>query len=232
MQTETLKLATQRRSIYALGKNVNASEDEVASVIKEAVRQAPTAFNSQTTRAVIAFGDSHDKVWDIVMETLRKIVPAESFASTEEKVNSFKAAFGTVLLFTDTDAVADLKENFPLYADNFDDVQKFDPVNGVAHIKSQKPAAQVIFLLGGCVHLKFAHIRSSLPVLQVCLHQAVGIQNQADAAIPQDGTARKPALFDFVFTKERRERLDNDLPLANQFVGKYAGNALAAFDLD
>ncbi|MFZ2589577.1 nitroreductase family protein [Paucilactobacillus nenjiangensis] len=121
MQTETLKLATQRRSIYALGKNVNASEDEVASVIKEAVRQAPTAFNSQTTRAVIAFGDSHDKVWDIVMETLRKIVPAESFASTEEKVNSFKAAFGTVLLFTDTDAVADLKENFPLYADNFDD---------------------------------------------------------------------------------------------------------------
>lgn len=121
MQNETLKLAAQRRSIYALGKNVTESQDEIASVIKEAVRVSPTAFNSQTTRAVITFGDSHDKVWDIVMETLRKAVPAESFAGTEAKINGFKAAYGTTLLFTEMDTIANLKENFALYADNFDD---------------------------------------------------------------------------------------------------------------
>ena len=53
------------------------------------------------------------------MEALRKIVPAESFAKTEEKVNSFAAGHGTVLYFDDTETTEALMEKFPAYRDNF-----------------------------------------------------------------------------------------------------------------
>lgn len=53
------------------------------------------------------------------MEALRKIVPAESFASTEDKINSFKAGYGTVLFYEDFNIVEDLQEKFSLYKDNF-----------------------------------------------------------------------------------------------------------------
>lgn len=109
----------ERRSIYALGKNVSLSEDKIEGLIEHAVLHAPSAFNSQTGRVLVLFGESHDKVWDITMEALRKIVPAGSFSSTEEKINSFKAGYGTVVYFEEQDTIKSLQENFALYKDNF-----------------------------------------------------------------------------------------------------------------
>lgn len=109
----------ERRSIYALGKNVSLSEDKIEGLIEHAVLHAPSAFNSQTGRVLVLFGESHDKLWDITMEALRKIVPAGSFSSTEEKINSFKAGYGTVVYFEEQDTIKSLQENFALYKDNF-----------------------------------------------------------------------------------------------------------------
>ena len=110
---------TTRRTIYAIGKNVTLSNDKIEGTIKEAVRQSPSSFNSQTSRVVTLFGDSHEKFWNIVLETLRKIVPAEAFEGTEGKINSFKAGYATVLFYEDQDVVKGLQEQFALYADNF-----------------------------------------------------------------------------------------------------------------
>lgn len=122
MQTEFTDLAKKRRSIYALGKNVNASQDELVELIENTVKNVPTAFNNQTTRAIITFGDSHDKVWDIVLERLRKEVPDEkAFEGTKAKIAGFKAAYGTILFFSGMDVVEQFKQQAPLYADNFYD---------------------------------------------------------------------------------------------------------------
>lgn len=122
MKTEFLKLAKQRRSIYALGRNVSFSQDELVDLIKDNIKQGPSSFNNQTTRAIILFGDSHEKLWDIVAAALRKVVKDDgAFAKTQAKINGFKAAFGTVLFFTETKTVKEFEENFPLYADNFQD---------------------------------------------------------------------------------------------------------------
>lgn len=113
-------LQKQRRSIYALGKNVSQSTEELSALIKKTIAEAPSAFNSQSSRAVILFGDAHEQVWNITLETLRKIVPAEAFAATEGKINgAFKAGFATVLFFEDQSVVEGLQQQFPLYADNF-----------------------------------------------------------------------------------------------------------------
>ncbi|MCL6231412.1 MULTISPECIES: nitroreductase family protein [Acinetobacter] len=109
----------QRRTIYSIGNNVTLSQDEIEQTIKNAVRLSPSSFNSQTSRVVILFGDAHQKFWNIVRETLRKIVPADAFEGTNGKINSFAAGFGTALFYEDQAVVKALQEQFALYADNF-----------------------------------------------------------------------------------------------------------------
>lgn len=109
----------KRRTQYSLGKNVPLSKAEIEEIIKEAVKHAPSAFNSQSSRAVILFGAESDKLWNIAKETLRKIVPAEAFGATEGKLNSFAAGVGTILFFEDQNVVKGLQEKFAAYADNF-----------------------------------------------------------------------------------------------------------------
>ncbi|WP_212388843.1 nitroreductase family protein [Acinetobacter junii] len=108
-----------RRTIYAIGKNVTVDQAKIEETICEAVKQSPSAFNSQTSRVVTLYGESHTNFWNIVRETLRKIVPAEAFEGTNQKIDSFAAGFGTVLFYEDQDVVKGLQEQFALYADNF-----------------------------------------------------------------------------------------------------------------
>ncbi|RZI49098.1 nitroreductase family protein [Lactococcus kimchii] len=113
-----------RRTIYALGKNV-ADEAKAIETIKSAVRQSPSAFNSQTGRVLIVTGAAQEKLWDdIVAPELQATmkaqgVPDSAWEGTRAKLDGFKAAFGTALFFEDQAVVKNLQEQFPLYADNF-----------------------------------------------------------------------------------------------------------------
>ena len=109
----------QRRTIYAIGKNLSVDQKVIEETIQEAVRHSPSSFNSQTSRVVTLFGESHTQFWNIVRETLRQIVPAEAFAGTDAKISSFAAGFGTALFYEDQATVKALQEQFALYADNF-----------------------------------------------------------------------------------------------------------------
>lgn len=108
-----------RRTIYNLGDALPVSEEHVTKLIKEAVKHSPSSFNSQTSRVVILFGAEHKKLWNMTKEALRKIVPEQAFAATEQKIDSFAAGAGSILFFEDQDIVKGLQEQFPLYADNF-----------------------------------------------------------------------------------------------------------------
>lgn len=119
MTGNVLEALVNRRTQYALGKNLPISKDETTKLIQDVIRATPSSFNSQSSRAVILFGDESEKLWNITRETLRKIVPADAFASTDAKMDSFAAGAGTVLFFEDQDTIKDLQEKFALYADNF-----------------------------------------------------------------------------------------------------------------
>ncbi|MGO3386023.1 MAG: nitroreductase family protein, partial [Acinetobacter guillouiae] len=62
----------QRRTIYAIGRDLSLDQAKIEEIIKDAIKHSPSSFNSQSSRAVILFGDSHVKFWTIVLETLRK----------------------------------------------------------------------------------------------------------------------------------------------------------------
>ena len=118
--TEAKKLYQNRRSVYALGKNLPISEQEALEIIDNAVKYSPSAFNSQTAHAVVLLGENHQKLWDITFGELEKFLPTEEAkAATKGKIDSFTAAYGTILFFEDHDVVKGLQEQFPSYADNF-----------------------------------------------------------------------------------------------------------------
>ncbi|UZQ50689.1 nitroreductase family protein [Clostridium kluyveri] len=108
-----------RRSIYGISKEKVISDDRIIEVVEEAVKNAPSAFNSQTARVVVLLGQNHDKLWDITEGELKKRVPAERFSKTAEKIQSFRSGYGSVLFFEDEDAVSELEKNFPRYKENF-----------------------------------------------------------------------------------------------------------------
>lgn len=114
-----LESVIKRRSIYNLGNEKIISPDEIMEKINTAVKFAPTAFNSQSARVLVLFDNKYHAFWQMVLEMLRQLVPAEKFTATEAKIKSFMAGYGTVLFFEDEAVVKDLQERFPLYKDNF-----------------------------------------------------------------------------------------------------------------
>lgn len=109
-----------RRSIYTLSNKSPISDEEIVEMVNFAVKHVPSAFNSQSTRVVVLFGENHTKLWNIVKKTLRKFTPAERFPVTEKKIeDSFASGYGTILFFEDQSVVKNLETSFPTYADNF-----------------------------------------------------------------------------------------------------------------
>ena len=109
---------SNRRSIYALNKNLPAGV-ELEKILERVVLATPSAFNSQSTRLVLLQGAHHDRLWQIAEEALKKIVPAENFAATAQRLAGFKAGAGTVLFFKDETVIRGLQEQLPTYAANF-----------------------------------------------------------------------------------------------------------------
>ena len=115
--TEVLE---KRRSVYALSDKLDLSGNDIVSLVRKVTTETPSAFNMQSARAVVLLGEEHKKLWKIVENTLRKIVPADKFAPTEKKMEMFSKGAGTVLFFEDDSVVDDYKKKFSAYASAFD----------------------------------------------------------------------------------------------------------------
>ncbi|CAH0307215.1 MULTISPECIES: nitroreductase family protein [Peribacillus] len=109
----------ERRSYYGINKEVQVSDEKIKEIVEFAVKHTPSAFNSQSSRLIVLTGSAHDKLWDITTQALRKAVGDRDFSGTQQKMDSFKAGYGSVLFFEDESVVKSLQEQFATYADNF-----------------------------------------------------------------------------------------------------------------
>mgnify|MGYP000353094414 CR=1 FL=1 len=89
----------QRRSYYALESSSPISDDEIQAIVEEAIKYSPSAFNSQSAVSSVALGESHNKVWDIVMDKVKPETTEEQWPKSKKKLESFKSAYGTILFF-------------------------------------------------------------------------------------------------------------------------------------
>lgn len=122
MSQEFIEALKKRRTYYHLGKHVEQKDADLVHLIREAIKHTPSPFHNQSTRAVVLFNEDHDKLWEIVWNHVKDANPkatAEDVQNTRDKVDRFKAAYGTVLFFEDQASVRKLEEEYPLYAENF-----------------------------------------------------------------------------------------------------------------
>ncbi|ADL50313.1 nitroreductase family protein [Clostridium cellulovorans] len=109
----------ERRSFYGIGKETTISTEHIEEIIENALQYTPSAFNTPSSRIVLLFGEDHNKLWDITKKEFQEIVPLDQFPSVEEKINSFRNGYGTVLFFEDINVIEQLQRNYDLYHDNF-----------------------------------------------------------------------------------------------------------------
>lgn len=120
MANHFLELIKNRRSIYTIGKNITHTTTDLTTLIQETIKQSPSSFNSQSSRAVILFHAEHEKFWNFVRKELAQYAAnEEALNKTNAKIDSFAAGVGTVLFFEDQQVIADLQARFALYAENF-----------------------------------------------------------------------------------------------------------------
>lgn len=96
MSSAYLAAIKARRTYYPLKKESPIDNKRIQEIVSEAVLHAPSSFNSQSTRVVILLNEEHDKVWEITKTALKAIVPPAQFAITEQKLNMFQGAYGSV----------------------------------------------------------------------------------------------------------------------------------------
>lgn len=109
----------ERRSIYALGNELPVDPQAVVNMAERVLLHTPSAFNSQSSRLVVLFDEEHHKLWDITEAKLKEVSDGSDFASTQQKINGFRQAAGTVLFFEDEKVIKALQGKYALYADKF-----------------------------------------------------------------------------------------------------------------
>lgn len=114
-----LEAVENRRSYYVLSSEAIIADERIEEIVAHAVKHTPSAFNSQGGRVVVLLGEENNKLWNITENTLRKIVPEENFASTEQRMQMFGGGYGTILFFEDMDLVEQMQRDNKEYKDNF-----------------------------------------------------------------------------------------------------------------
>lgn len=110
----------QRRSCYTISNESPVSDKAILEAISEGIQHTPSAFNSQSARVAVLFNKQHEKFWDTVKDELQKIVPPQSFKTTEDKINNtFKCGYASILFFEDMEVIRSLQNQYPIYKDAF-----------------------------------------------------------------------------------------------------------------
>lgn len=116
---EFMEALKARRSVYGIDKNIGVSEYAIQILLEQAVLHTPSGYNAQGGRVVLLLNKNHDTFWSLTKEALRKVVPADKFKATDDKIHALSAGYGTILYFEDQAVVKGLMDANPLYAANF-----------------------------------------------------------------------------------------------------------------
>ena len=102
MSTSTLSVGEafkNRGSLHTLSDDVDISDARVEEIVRDGILHSPSAFNSQSGRAVILLKEEHKKFWDMALGAAKGAVPPQVFEMVfGPRIKLFRAAYGTVSL--------------------------------------------------------------------------------------------------------------------------------------
>lgn len=108
-----------RRSIYGLSDEFVISDERLKEVLHIAVKNAPTAFNSQTGRLVVLLGENNKKFWELAFDDIKESLSEERFERNKQRFEGFASGHGTILFFEDQKIIKSLQEQFVDLAGQF-----------------------------------------------------------------------------------------------------------------
>ena len=119
MDKNLLEAIKKRRTVYNIDNNINISDEELEELINECLLYSPTGFNAQSDRIILALGDKHKEVWNIIKKRVTDTTPREDLDPAIEKINKLKGGYGTILFFEDKSVIRKLQRQFSDYASYF-----------------------------------------------------------------------------------------------------------------
>ncbi|KAL8732080.1 MAG: hypothetical protein Q9166_003034 [cf. Caloplaca sp. 2 TL-2023] len=108
-----------RRTYYALSNESTIPDSRIQEIVEDAILNTPSAFNSQTSRAVVLLREEHVKLWDITIEVYKQQLSEEKFNHANQRFQGFRAGYRTILFYEDTDNVREFQNKFKTYEDKF-----------------------------------------------------------------------------------------------------------------
>ncbi|KAJ5486509.1 hypothetical protein N7530_000809 [Penicillium desertorum] len=116
MAEQYVQLIRQRRTYYSLSDTSPIPDHQIIQTVQDVMRYSPSSLNGRTSRVVVLLVDAHRKLWDMALNILRCVLPAEKWIIYEKKLNDRKAAYGTLLLYEDRTVLHSLETRVPLFA--------------------------------------------------------------------------------------------------------------------
>ena len=114
--TPFLTAISSRRSVYTLTNNSPIPDSRIISIVHEALKYCPSAFNVRSSRCIILFDADHTALWDNAALITPKDAPKQLHDLLVPRIELFRAAHGTVLFFDDATATELLPAAFiPLF---------------------------------------------------------------------------------------------------------------------
>lgn len=113
----------QRRSIRALHATSPVPDNHIVHLAEQAIRYVPSAFNSQTPRLAVLFGENHKRFWSITADALFvKIGEQRWNEGTKDRIANFANSYATILFFDDAVVTKETRDNCPdVYKDKVED---------------------------------------------------------------------------------------------------------------
>ncbi len=125
-----LALAKARRSIYTLSKESTIPDSKIEEIVQEAVKWSPSTYNVQSARAVILFGDEHDKLWEIVRKHMDQVPMDEGMKGyIMGRIAGWKGSYGTVMWFEDQVALDALGDKNPMVKPMLTECEYYLPIS-------------------------------------------------------------------------------------------------------
>lgn len=102
------------------------TDDELFTLVQQAVKHAPTPYNTQFTAAVLVVGEKHAELWDVIKKGLEggststvgrlehtlTVAAAGNSHGAQMAGSAFRGGYGTVLFFNDRDVLKQAEEAF------------------------------------------------------------------------------------------------------------------------
>ncbi|KAL6716810.1 hypothetical protein ACLMJK_004722 [Lecanora helva] len=117
--TPFMSLVASRRTIYNLTNESTIPDARITELVHHTIKHVPSAFNSQTTRAVVVLKEHHQKLWDSIIDVYKTMLPEDKFQHAKGRMDGFRAAYGTILFYEDTTTLHSFQEKYKTYSDRF-----------------------------------------------------------------------------------------------------------------